>query len=362
MKRISLVQLAENPLKITQTEADSDVGPKEQLGSLSPRVDPMPWAFTLWSLSILGSLVLSRALAPALRGAFVGKERWIAIVDLTGARLSQAAAIATMLLLVHFGLSSIRVAQSKLLALGAALLGSIPAMILMLAQKQVLPHAHSWSATLCAALVLLLCSKIGAKQGVLNWISGLGGTALLCTALSAVDFRFGPGSRLLALLWTVESASTWSMALLLVFHQIWRTRTRPWMMPSLLAFAFLLSTCAQAAGRADSTPGLLLIGRSVFELSPYATLGSAAPFALCTVFSCALVNAFARRSSLEHLVSSLLALGILVPASPLVVAWLTVCGFFVVVLGESNGSALLSRRNVGNAPFPSIHAAAADNH
>jgi hypothetical protein len=326
-----------NPVHLDRFPAEEQETPQShrrehQIAPLVfPTIDPMAWAFVLWTVAIFASLIVSRALSPALRGAFVGRGNWIA--DYLGARLSQLAAVTSIFLLVHLGLTAIRASKSKLMATGAGLLGTVPSMILMLAQKGPLPQAHGWAAALCAAFALFLCSRIARTSPAARWIMVLASLNFLCTALAATEFQFGGDPRLLSLLAALESLSATGAVTLLILELLWVTRKRPWLMPLVFGICLLLAVSATASSRIDASPGLLLIGRAVSELAPHSDLGDLAPFAISSVLASVLVGLLYRPSSLERLACSVLVLGVLVPTSPLVTAWVTVCAFFLVVLG-----------------------------
>lgn len=298
-------------------------------------VDPMPETFLGWSIICLLSLVLAGGLSPAMRGAFVGNEPWIVRIDLWGANASQLAAIVTMLLLVHFALTAVRVARSKLLSLGAALLACVPAIFLLLAQKHPLPHVHSWRAALCAALVLLLCSQIARARPRAKYLALLSGIALLSSSLTAAQATAASRPALSQLLLATEATCCWCAVALLVLTQVWGLRRRPVVATGILGFALLLAQTASAASLDGASTGLLLVGRAVTELSPYGTLGTAAPLALSLVLASTLASLFDQRKG-DALTCSFFALGVIVPATPLVISWLSLCAFYLVVLGSTS--------------------------
>jgi hypothetical protein len=195
--------------------------------------------------------------------------------------------------------------------------------------------------------VLILCSQIARGQSRAQWLALFSGVALLSSSLTAAQTSSSPQALLQLLLFT-EALACGSALILLVITQVWRCRHRPWLAAGLLGLAFLLAQAAPAASLDGASTGLHLVGRAIAELSPYSTLGAAAPLALSLVLVSAVTSLFDRRH-VDALTCSFLALGVIVPATPLVISWLTLCAYFLVVLGAtpvSDGTNGLVRRSV----------------
>lgn len=294
-------------------------------------VHPIIWALQLWTVTSLLSLLVAPGLSEALRGAFVGGQAWILGIDDLAARLSQVAALCTTALLVYFALLCARASRHFLIGIGAALFGAAPTMVVFYAHKSVLPQMLTWVAALSGSFALLLAATQIKKHASAQTVAVSGGVTLLATALRTGGLT-GDGSHF----WSLLGGSLAGLSSLLalgsaLFVHLWSQKKRPWSGALLFGATLVLALTVPASSSLDTPDWILLTGRSLRNLAPETVLGAAAPWAISSALLLVIFTLFARPASLVGLLAAFLALCCLAPASPLVIAWMTLCGYALVV-------------------------------
>lgn len=300
--------------------------------ALPVMVHPLVWAIQLWVVASIISLVLSAGLSRAMRGAYVGAESWITHIDHSAALTSQVAAICTTLLLVYMGMLSARASRSLLLGLGGALLGVAPTLIVFYAHRFAMPQIYTWVASVCGALALVVSAHQCRTKHKLRIAITLGGLTLGSAALHAGGLD-GSGSPLFGAAGSLlQTLFAWCALAFAALMHLWFDKRRPLRAAILFGGTILLSATANAAAEPTIPRWILITGRAVGELSSAGAMtsdgGLGFSFALLLMVSTLL----SRPGSLAQLVASILALCCVAPTAPLVVAWMTLCGYIAVVL------------------------------
>lgn len=318
------------------SEAPGNPLPAESLApaSLVPEtrvVSPIIWALQLWTVASFASLILAGGLSPALRGAFVGNDEWILRVDHAAALTSQVAAMCTTVLLIYMGLLVTRASRTLGIGIGAALLGIAPTMIVFYAHRLTLPQFHGWISAICASLSLLLCASQVRGHKMAQAVVLSGGAAYLFTAFRTGGMT-GDGSELASLLSTPAAAlgGIFTLTFASLRHLVTRGR-KPLRAAVLLGLAILCAATVPASSLPNVPDWALVVGRTIGNLAPKAVFLGLAPFAISFALISLVSTLLSRPGSLTQLLCSLIALGVLAPATPLVSAWLTLCGYSVVV-------------------------------
>ncbi len=292
-------------------------------------VHPLVWAIQLWVVASVVSLVLSAGLSRALRGAYVGAETWIRHIDHSAALTSQVAAICTTLLLVYVGMLSARVSTSRIVGLGAAALGVAPTLLVFYAHRFAMPLFYTWVSTLCGGLVLLSTTQQCRAFPILRGVVAMGGLSLLAAALHRGGVSDSP--ELSEVGAALESLFAWGALVLAALFHLWIERRKPLRAALLFGGTLLLASTTSASAQETIPRWVLLTGRSLSELSSsgVTTSGGSLGFSLAILLMVSTL--LSRPGSLAQLVSSILALCCFAPTSPLVIAWMTLCGYIAAV-------------------------------
>ncbi len=300
--------------------------------SLPATVHPLVWALQLWVIASVVSLVLSAGLSRALRGAYVGAESWILYVDHSAALTSQVAAICTALLLVYMGMLSARASRSFLVGLSGSVLGVAPTLVLFYAHRFPMPQFFTWLAAACGTFVLWVSAFQSKTNTPLRFVVGLGGLTLAGATLRAggidgdgTSFLSDAGSLLMGFFgWCTIIAA-------LVLH-LWLPKRKPVRGALLLGLSLLLASTASAATQPEAARWIQLTGRTLTELTSSGVLAGSGPLALSLALLLLISTLFSRPGSLAQLICAILAISVVSPPSPLVIAWLTLCGYVATVV------------------------------
>lgn len=294
-------------------------------------VHPLVWAIQLWVVASVISLVLSVGLSRALRGAYVGAEPWIIHIDHSAALTSQVAAICTTLLLVYMGLLSARASKNLVIGLGGALLGVVPTLLVFYAHRFAMPQIYTWIAAVSGGSALLVSAHQSRNNHLMRVIVALGGLTLLSAALRAGGLS-GSGAPLLAEVGSVlQSFFAWCAFITAAYFHLWFPKRKPLRAALLFGGTVLLAATAGAATENATPRWILLTGRAIGELSSSGVMWTGGSVAFSGALLLMGSTLLSRPGSLMALVSSILALCCFAPTSPLVIAWMTLCGYIAVV-------------------------------
>lgn len=281
---------------------------------------------------MLGALILEAA-SHALRGAFVGAGKWVKGLGFAAECTTQAAAIASGLLLIFLGLVTIRTSKHPALGLFAGLLGTGPTVVLFLAQKFVLHQQFAWLSATLTGFAMLLCAQQAKRNPALRLLLALAGASLLllCLRLHLSELNASPS--LLRGLGGLEVASRWGALIVLLGRQLGLHRTAPWINASLGGASLLLSAAVPVASASGVGDWQLMLGRTLRAMS--SSVLAAPPWALSLALLAVVWNLPRRSGSLSQLVAAMIVLGVFSGTSPLSSAWLTLCAFTVVIISWS---------------------------
>lgn len=292
-------------------------------------VDPAEPLIRIWALLYFLSALFAVGVTPALRGTWVGIDRWIERLDQFTSLTSQATAVLTTLLLVHFAQVTVRTVRPLPLVLLAALLGAVPALFLIAAQKLALPSAaHLLTGGASSALlllaflrerstlspprVLLLLALLvcGAKTLTQYWFSITSPTKWLVLFLA---IGFCASLLLTALTWWLYARGSESKRLFTVIAA---------------GLTVLLARTVEASSFRGVADWIVLTGRSLIELRGPAAFPApgVVTLLLAGTLLAGLWVTLSSRDLLAHLAAAL-ALSAFLPLSPLVVAAFALSGF-----------------------------------
>jgi hypothetical protein len=212
-------------------------------------------------------------------------------------------------------------------------------MIVFYAHRLTLPQFHGWIGAICASLSLLLCGSQIRRHNMARAVVLTGGFAHLFSALRTGGMT-GDGSELATLLGTPAAALAGFATLVIASLRHLVTRgNKPFRGALLLGVAVLCAATVPASSTPDVPDWALVLGRTLRNLAPETVLFGLAPFAICLGLLLVVSTLLSRPGSLTGLLCSLIALGVLAPATPLVSAWLTLCGYSIVVACWEPGDA-----------------------
>lgn len=273
-------------------------------------------ALPTWMLSFSVSLILSRGIQPALRGAFVGAGRYIPTADHAADLTAQVTGILTSLLLIHLGLRVPRLVRSVALGVTTIVLTMLVVLPLYTAHRLVLPSWATGMVTLVAGLIGGLLSLSACGQRHLRMTLALTGVALASSGLELVfaqgtsplqEFVLGLRllSSVLALGWLTGSRLP---------------RAQPLREAAVLGSALLLYLLGRSAS-ADISPWMALVSRTTAELMTGAGTLAFLQWGWCWAFLAFMTDLAHPRScssSIRHPLLPLLLLLALSHPAPLV--------------------------------------------
>lgn len=269
----------------------------------------------------------------ALRGAFVGADKWVHWLGRVAETTTQAAAITSGLLLVFLGLVMIRTSKHPVLGLFAGLLGTGPTVVLFLAQKFVLHQQFAWMSATLAGFAMLLCAQQAKRNPGLRLLLAMAGASLLLLCLRLHLAALNAATPLLLGLGGLEVAFRWGALLILLGRQLKHHRVNPVINAALFGASILLSAAVPVASTSGVGDWQLLLGRTLRELS--SSVLASPPWAISLALLAVIWNLPRRGGSLTQLIAAMIVLGVFSATSPLSSAWLTLCAFTVVVVSWS---------------------------
>ncbi len=292
---------------------------------------PLAWGLRGWSVLLLLS-VITEGMSNALRGAFVGTQDWVDWTSRASSFASQAAAIATGMLLIYLGLMAVRMTRNGYLGILLGLLGAGPTVLIFLAQRFILNQELAWTAALLASCSMLLAAHQSQSQSDLRAILALAGGTMLTAVLRTRLEDEGAWAVVLLGLSGIEVILRWATLLTVMGRQIWRGRHRPWQSTSLIGCAILLAASSHVSTLPSAGNWQLILGRTLNELAPHATFGFAGPLGFSLALLSVVWSLTTAPLSLSRVMVAVLALGIFAPTTPLTAGWLTVAAFTVVII------------------------------
>lgn len=300
--------------------------------ALPVTVHPLVWAIQLWVVATVTSLLLSAGLRNALRGAYVGAGSTIIHVDHAAALTSQVAAISTTLLLIYAGLMSARAAKSLMLGAGAALLGSVPTLMVFYAHRFTMPQIYTWISAACAASVLILCATQARTNTAVRTIVACGGLVLASAALRAFEFGALGSPDLTRVGILLQSFFSWCTVLLVMALHLSVPRLKALRGAVLFGATVLLAATASASTEPNVPRWILLTGRALHELTAGGVMGAAGALTFSSALLVLFSALWSRPTSLAQVVCAILALCAVSPLSPLTIATMTLCGYWAVII------------------------------
>lgn len=283
-------------------------------------------------IATVTSLLLSVGLSSALRGAYVGAESTITRVDHASALTSQVAALCTTLLLIYAGFISARASKSLALGVGAAVLGAVPTLVVFYAHRFSMPLIYTWSSALCGACALVLCATQARTNSQVRAIVAFGGLALASATLRTFPLGETASPVLIQLGTLLQGFFSWCTFIsVLVFH-LSTPRLRVLQGSLLFGATVLFAATASASTEPGSPRSVLLLGRALAELTDTSVLGPAGFVAFSGTLLALFSTLLSRPNSLAQVICAVLGLCVVSPLSPLMIATMTLCGYFAVII------------------------------
>lgn len=284
-------------------------------------------ALLIWAVLWLPALLLKAGLGPALRGAFVGADRWVLYADHAGNFFSQVTAVSTSTLLVVLGLSGLRSETKLLLRLSSALSAALPTAILFLAQRTTLPHLASAVAALLSGLVLLLGTNATHFPSKLRWSFLLSGGCVIARACA----QFAWGMPMDGLVTAAASAFASICSISALVLGLWYLYDGALKTAVVLGLGLLLGIASGHAGTLHST-ALFLVAQTIRGMADSAALGAAT----YVQFSIAALSAVAHfgtwRTDPRRFALSIVLLTIHTSLAPLPCSVIALAGIFLLVI------------------------------
>lgn len=300
--------------------------------ALPVTVHPLAWAIQLWVVATVTSLLLSGGLTSALRGAYVGAESTIVVLDHASALTSQVAAICTTLLLIYVGLMSARASSSLTLGVGSALLGAVPTLLVFYAHRFSLPHIYTWMSALCAGGTLLLSATQARNSGPVRAVLALASLTMLSAVLRTYQL-FDSSSPILSRLGSgLQLSFAWLTIVTATILHLSSPNWKPLRGALLLGLALLLAQTTSASTQPGAPRWILLSGRALSELTSGSQMGAGGSLAFSLSILLLFSAVVSRPNSFSHVLCGVLALCVTVPFSPLTIATMTLCGYCAVVI------------------------------
>ncbi len=314
--------------------------------SIPPRYSSLLFA---WMLTWLAGLFLKAGVSPALRGAFVGADRFIRWSETAGNFFSQVTAVSTSTLLIVLSLASLRVDSKLVLRLVVALCASLPTAIVLLAQRSTLPYFATSLAAVSTGLVLLLGTLLSSRRDAMTWIlllcglavMGQGGKQFLTGFVLSEDLsKIGQHFSIYA-----SGAATFVALLHL------SGRRRPLKSALILGGGVLLGLASAHHGTITS-PTLFVIGKSLAEITQSASDGANSAWLFSTVLLLLVANLSLGFRHPEKMIVTCVLLAAHAQLTPLTAGVIALGGVVLVLVHGTKTPQPLSPRHPHLVPPP----------
>ena len=291
----------------------------------------LDWVLRLWLLTFLVGLVVAAGLTKGLQGAFIGAGPVILKAQLLGSHASQFASLLGLLLLVYLGVLTTRAARNLAWGVLAALLGTIPAVVLYHASRTALPSTVEAVAALATAVVVTICAARSEAPALLRWAAASGSLGLLCKVVGYLLLEQGASASAMRAAEGLSAVGTWG-SVACVFLSFVTGRRRPLSAACALGLSFIPAASANTLSNASE----LSFAVATLGHTSAALVGTEASFAQCYGFTLALIltclSLVSRHCSISLVAVSLLALCVFLPVTPASCAAITLAAYVLLVL------------------------------